>query len=121
MDARKKLPKQTERAGTNNLMLESFRWYGPDDSVPLGFIRQTGAKAVFTALHGLAYGELWPLERIEERKAAVMAAGLKWTAVESVPVHEDIKTRSGDYRRYIRNYQDTLHNLGRAGIEVVVV
>ena len=116
MDAQK----QTERAGTTNLMLESFRWYGPDDSVPLGFIRQTGAKGVFTALHGLAYGELWPLERIEERKAAVMAAGLEWTAVESVPVHEDIKTRGGDYRRYIRNYQDTLRNLGRAGIGVVV-
>src|SRR5687768_6245196 len=73
------------------LMEESFRWFGPNDSVPLSFIRQTGATAVFTSLHQIPYGELWPREAIRERKQMIEAAGLRWTAVESVPVHEDIR------------------------------
>lgn len=101
-------------------MLESMRWYGPEDPVSLRHIRQTGASGIYTALHHIPYGELWPREQIRERKALIEAAGLRWVAVESVPVHEDIKTRSGDFRRYIDNYCQTLRHLGAAGIELVI-
>lgn len=102
------------------LLEESFRWYGPEDPVPLSHIRQAGATAVFTALHQIAYGEVWTREAIRERKALVEAAGLRWTAVESVPVHEDIKTGTGDLERLFRNYAETLRNLGAEGIHTVV-
>lgn len=104
----------------NILMEESMRWYGPDDSVSLQFIRQAGAKGIYTSLHQIPYGEVWPLEPIRERKKLVEDAGLRWVAVESVPVHEDIKTRSGDYLRYIENYQQTLKNLGAEGVDLVI-
>jgi len=103
-----------------NLMEESFRWYGPEDPVPLDFIRQSGAVSVITSLHQIPYGEAWTLEAILERKQMIEAAGLTWAAVESVPVHEDIKTRSGRYKEYIENYKTTLTALGEAGIEVVI-
>ncbi|MBK8476002.1 MAG: mannonate dehydratase [Opitutaceae bacterium] len=99
---------------------ESFRWYGPTDPVPLAYIRQAGATALFTSLHQIPYGELWPREAIRERKAAVEAAGLKWTAVESVPVHEDIKTGRGDLKTLFRNYRETLGHLAAEGISTVV-
>jgi len=99
---------------------ESMRWYGPDDPVCLAFIRQAGATGVYTALHQIPYGEVWPVEAIRERKEYIEAASLRWVAVESVPVHEDIKTRSGDYLRYIENYQQTLKNLGAEGVDLVI-
>ena len=99
---------------------ESFRWFGPTDPVPLSYIRQAGATAVFTALHQIPYGELWPREAIRERKELIAAAGLRWTAVESVPVHEDIKTGSGDLRRFLTNYTATLRNLAAEGIPLVI-
>lgn len=102
------------------LMLENMRWYGPSDPVPLQHIRQSGATGVYTSLHQIPYGEVWPREAIRERKQLVEAAGLRWIAVESVPVHEDIKTRSGDYQRYIENYKRTLENLGAEGLELVI-
>jgi mannonate dehydratase len=81
------------------LLEEGFRWFGPGDPVPLSFIRQAGARAVFTSLHQIPYGEVWPREAIRERKQMIEDAGLRWTAVESVPVHEDIKTGRGDPAR----------------------
>jgi mannonate dehydratase len=103
-----------------NLMEESMRWFGPADTVTLGEIRQTGATAVFTSLHEVPYGEAWPAELIAHRRDTIAAAGLRWTAVESVPVSEAIKTRTGDCERHIASYQLTLRRLGAAGINVVV-
>lgn len=104
----------------DNLMEESFRWYGPNDTVSLSYIRQTGASAVFTSLHQIPYGDLWPREAIAERKAVVEAAGLKWNAVESVPVHEDIRTGSGDLKTLFSNYARTIRNLADEGIKTVI-
>lgn len=103
-----------------NLMEESFRWYGPEDPVSLEYIRQSGATSVITSLHQIPYGAPWPLDAILERKKIIEDAGLSWAAVESVPVHEDIKTRTGRYEEYIENYKTSLTNLGEAGIEVVI-
>lgn len=102
------------------LLEEGFRWFGPNDAVPLPYIRQAGATAVFTSLHQIPYGELWPREAIRERKAMLEAAGLRWTAVESVPVHEDIKTGRGDLKTLFFNYATTLRHLAAEGITVVV-
>ncbi|MFT3990039.1 MAG: mannonate dehydratase [Luteolibacter sp.] len=103
-----------------NLLEESFRWFGPNDPVPLSHIRQAGASAVFTSLHQIPYGELWSREAIRERKNTLEAAGLKWTAVESVPVHEDIKTGNGDLKTLFANYNQTLENLAAEGIFTVI-
>ena len=102
------------------LLEESFRWFGPNDPVPLGFIRQAGATAVFSSLHQIPYGEPWPKEAIRERKTLIEAAGLRWTAVESVPVHEDIKTGTGDLKTLFANYTQTLRHLADEGITTVI-
>jgi mannonate dehydratase len=102
------------------LLQEGFRWFGPADPVPLSYIRQAGATAVFTALHQIPYGELWPREAIRERKELVAAAGLAWTVVESVPLHEDIKTGAGDLKTLFSNYANTLRHLAAEGITRVV-
>ena len=103
-----------------NLMEDALRWFGPADSVSLAEIRQTGATAVFSALHEIPYGEAWPAELIASRRDQIATAGLAWRVVESVPVSEALKTRTGDFARHIENYQLTLQRLGAAGIEVVV-
>jgi mannonate dehydratase len=110
----------TEPAAASAMMEESFRWYGPGDQVPLGYIRQTGASAVFTSLHQIPYGELWPRAAIRERVEIVAAAGLKWNAVESVPVHEDIRTGSGDLKTLFANYAQTIRNLAAEGVHIVI-
>lgn len=103
-----------------HLMEEGFRWFGPNDPVPLAHIRQAGAEAVFTSLHEIPYGEAWPLETIRVRKARIEAAGLRWTAVESVPVAESIKTGTGDLALLFENYATTLRHLAAEGITTVV-
>lgn len=105
---------------TPPLLAEGFRWFGPNDPVPLAYIRQAGATEIFTSLHQIPYGELWPREAIRERKELIAAAGLRWAAVESVPVHEDIKTGQGDLKRLFANYAKTLRHLAAEDIRLVI-
>ena len=98
----------------------SFRWYGPGDPVSLNEIVQTGAKGVFTALHDIPYGEAWSRAAIRQRLGELASAGLSWEAVESVPVSEAIRTRTGDFEQHLENYRQTLTNLGAEGVSVVI-
>jgi len=98
---------------------QTWRWYGPDDPVTLAHARQAGATGVVTALHGIPTGDVWPVAAIRERQRLIEAAGLVWSVVESVPVHESIKRGDSCCDANIANYQATVRNLGSCGLRLL--
>lgn len=100
-------------------MKETWRWFGPEDPVPLQYARQAGASGIVTALHHLYRGEPWPLEELQKRKDAITAAGMEWTVVESIPMHNSIKLRAGDYRKAVDAWKDSLAAIAQVGVKIV--
>ncbi|MGA9445925.1 MAG: mannonate dehydratase [Candidatus Sulfotelmatobacter sp.] len=100
-------------------MKETWRWFGPDDPVPLDHIKQAGATGIVSALHHFYRGEAWPLDDVLKRRDEILAAGFTWSVVESIPIHNSIKLRSGPYRHFISAWKDTLAAVANAGVQVI--
>ena len=100
-------------------MQQTMRWFGPNDAIALKDIRQCGVTGIVTALHEIPVGDIWTIDAIIARQEIVRNAGMEWTVIESLPVHEDIKKANGNYLEYIENYKISLKNVAKCGIKVV--
>lgn len=100
-------------------MKQTWRWFGPEDPVPLHYAAQAGATGIVTALHHLYRGEAWPVEEVLRRKDAIVAAGMEWSVVESIPMHNSIKLRTGPFRQAIGSWIDSMHAIAKAGVKTI--